>query len=91
MGHLIMWAFALLCLLDIVRADVVLQNFTNPDHPLPTYSIYKNKDIFIAFNVWGIIIAAVCSYSLWKNLRMLFLISLLLLIVLMFYPYFSVR
>lgn len=91
MGHVIVWVYAGLCLLDIVRADVILQNFTDPKYTLPTYSIYRSKDFFIAFNVWGIITAGIFSYSLWQNIRILFLISLLMLIVLMFYPYFSVR
>ncbi len=91
MGHVIMWVYALLCLLDIVRADVVLQNFAEHRETLPTYSIYTSKAFFIAFNFWGIVVALVCSYSLWKNIRLLFFITLLLLMVLMFYPYWSVN
>lgn len=53
------------------------------------YSIFASYKFFVAYHVWGIIIAVVTTYALWKETRMLFWISLLLLMILMFYPYFT--
>lgn len=53
------------------------------------YSIFSSKGFFIAYNVWGIILAGVAIYSLWKKQQKLLLISLIVLMALMFYPYYS--
>lgn len=53
------------------------------------YSIFASQKFFIAYHVWGIILPIVCTYAMWKETRMLFFISLLLLMLLMFYPFFT--
>jgi hypothetical protein len=41
------------------------------------------------YHVWGIVLAILCTYTMWKDIRILFMISLLLLMLVMFYPYFT--
>lgn len=53
------------------------------------YSIYASKNFFIAYHVWGAILAVLCSVSLWRRSNRLFMISLLLFLILAFYPYFT--
>ena len=53
------------------------------------YSIFSSEKFFLAYHVWGILMAVVATYALWKETKMLFWISLLLLMLLMFYPYFT--
>lgn len=53
------------------------------------YSIFSSKNFFIAYHIWGIVIAIVCIYALLKEIRMLFMIGLLLMTLIMFYPYFT--
>ncbi|HHG85004.1 MAG TPA: hypothetical protein ENJ82_09695 [Bacteroidetes bacterium] len=53
------------------------------------YSIYSSKGFFIAYHLWGILLAVVTMYSMWKEIRMLFMTSLLLMMIVMFYPYFT--
>jgi energy-coupling factor transporter transmembrane protein EcfT len=53
------------------------------------YSIFSSEKFFLAYHIWGIILPIVCTYGMWKETRMLFFISLLLLMLLMFYPFFT--
>ena len=53
------------------------------------YSIFSSEKFFLAYHVWGILMAVVATYALWRETKMLFWISLLLLMLLMFYPYFT--
>lgn len=86
-AHLIILFYAAFNLLFLLRADVILAQFKDQD--VGKYSIYNDKAIFLAYHAWGIIVPLVCSYALWKNLRMLFFISLTLLILVMFYPWLT--
>lgn len=53
------------------------------------YSIFSSQNFFIAYHVWGIVISIVCIYGMYKENRMLFMVGLLLITLIMFYPYFT--
>ncbi len=53
------------------------------------YSIFSSEKFFLAYHIWGILVAIMATYAMWTEAKMLFWISLLLLILLMFYPYFT--
>jgi hypothetical protein len=53
------------------------------------YSIYSTEKFFLAYHIWGILMAVVATYAMWKEAKLLFWISLLLLMLLMFYPVFT--
>lgn len=53
------------------------------------YSIFSSEKFFLAYHIWGILMAVIATYAMWKETKMLFWISLLLLMLLMFYPYFT--
>ena len=53
------------------------------------YSIFSSKNFFVAYHVWGIVISLVCIYAFAKENRMLSMIGLLLMTLIMFYPYFT--
>lgn len=86
-GYVILGTFAAFNVLTLVLMGKMFPEF-GPEIAGP-YSIMASKGFFIAYHVWGIAIALICMYSLWKNQRGLFMISLLLMMILMFYPYFS--
>lgn len=50
------------------------------------YSIFSSREFFIAYHIWGIILGGLCIYAIAKKIRILFLITLLLLLLVMFYP-----
>ena len=53
------------------------------------YSILASKGMFIGYNVWAIILSAVNAVTLLLKQRLLFLISLLLLLIIFVYPFFT--
>ena len=53
------------------------------------YSIYSSKSFFIVYHIWGIVLCILGMYALWKNSRRLFMITLFLLLLVMFYPWFT--
>jgi hypothetical protein len=53
------------------------------------YSIFVSKQFFITYHVWGIVLSVLCTYAMWKEIRVLFMIVLLLLMLVMFYPYYT--
>ena len=84
-GSLIIGSFAVLNVLTLFMAD----RFPLGDKSYGEYSIYSSKEFFFVYHIWGIVLAVICIYAMWKEIRMLFMISLLLLCVVMFYPYFT--
>ncbi|MFN8396929.1 MAG: hypothetical protein U0176_20050 [Bacteroidia bacterium] len=53
------------------------------------YSIFSSEKFFIVYHIWGIALSILCIYTMWKDIRLLFMISLFLLMLVMFYPYFT--
>jgi len=53
------------------------------------YSILASEGMYIGFNVWAIVLSAVNAITLMLKQRTLFLISLLLLLIIFLYPYFT--
>ncbi len=73
---------------------ITLLTFANAKYPFGPevagpYSIFSSEKFFIAYHVWGILMAIMATYAMWKEAKLLFWISLLLLMLLMFYPYFT--
>lgn len=84
-GTIIIGSFAILNIITLFMAD----RFPLGDKSFGEYSIYSSAEFFYVYHIWGIILAGVCVYAMWKEIRMLFMISLFLLCVVMFYPYFT--
>lgn len=84
-GTIIIGSFALLNVLTLFMAD----RFPLGDKSFGEYSIYSSAEFFYVYHIWGIVLAVVCVYAMWKEIRLLFMISLFLLCVVMFYPYFT--
>ena len=85
MGFAMLTVLVVTNLLVIIRADQV--PFGRPEYG--QYSIYASKKIWIAYHVWGIITAiGIMATWIFKQ-RLLFMVFLLLLLILMFYPYFT--
>ena len=53
------------------------------------YSIFSSREFYLVYHIWGIVLAAVAVYTMWKEISRLFMISLFLLCLLMFYPYLT--
>lgn len=85
MGHILIWFFALSSVLDLI----IINRWQFGPDPESPYSIFSSRSVFIAYQIWTIILCGVTSYSLWKKHRMLFLISTLLLLIVIFYPTFT--
>jgi hypothetical protein len=86
-GTVVFLTFALFNILTLVTLSSIEYPF-GPAVAGP-YSIYASKNFFIAYHVWGIIMPFIATYAMWREAKMLFWISLLLLILLQFYPYFT--
>lgn len=85
-GSIIFLSLAVFNLIDLI---FTMDNYGFGPEVAGPYSIFSSKKFFIAFHVWGIALAIICTYSMWKEIRILFMISLLLMLLLMFYPYFT--
>lgn len=88
------WVGTVVFLSFAVFNVITLLTFGNYSYPFGPevagpYSIFSSEKFFVAYHVWGIILAIVCTYAMWKDVRILFMISLLLLMIVMFYPYFT--
>ena len=84
-GYLILGSFAIFNVISIVLAD----RFPIGQEGVGKYSIYSSTEFFIVYHAWGIVLAGIVMYAMWKEIRGLFTISLLLLMVVMFYPWFT--
>ena len=84
-GTFVMGTFALF---NVVTLFLV-NRFPIGDLSYGEYSIYASKGFFMAYHIWGIVLCVVCIYAMWKEIRLLFMVTLLLLIMVMFYPYFT--
>ncbi|MEM7036172.1 MAG: hypothetical protein AAF570_04260 [Bacteroidota bacterium] len=85
MGYLIMGTYVVFNTLMIFLAD---QYPFGPEVAGP-YSIYSSKSFFIVYHVWGMILCLLGMYAMWKEIRTLFMIVLFLLLIVMFYPWFT--
>jgi hypothetical protein len=85
LGHVMIWWFALDKLIALLLINRMSFGSLGPDD----YSIFSSRSAFIAWHVWGIIVGAVTSYAMWKKHRMLFMIGVLLMLIVQFYPYFT--
>jgi hypothetical protein len=85
-GTVIFLSFAIFNLIDLL---FLMDRFEFGPDVAGQYSIYSSQKFFIAYHIWGIAMAIVCTYAMWKEVKILFLISLMLLMLLMFYPYFT--
>jgi hypothetical protein len=86
MGTVIFLSFAIFNIIDLL---FTMEHYDfGPDVAGP-YSIFSSQKFFIAYHIWGIVMAIACTYAMWKEIRILFMVSLLLLMLLMFYPYFT--
>lgn len=83
-GYLILGAYAAGNLLFIFRTEAF-----DFGPQFGAYSIYSSEKFFIAYHVWGILLSGVMAYAMWKEIRILFMTSLMLLLIVMFYPYFT--
>jgi hypothetical protein len=86
-GSIILGTYAFFNLITLLLMNRMFPTFS-PELFGP-YSIMASKQVFIAYHVWGIILALITIYAMWKDLKNLFLIGLLLTTIVMFYPYFS--
>ena len=86
-GSVVFMSFALFNVMTLVFFDFDGYPF-GPEVAGP-YSIFVSKKFFIVYHVWGIVLAVLCTYTMWKEIRILFMISLLLMMLVMFYPYFT--
>lgn len=85
MGHILFWSYAAVNMLYVFRAHI----WEFGPEIAGEYSIYSSKNFFIAYHIWGAILAGICSFTLWKKNTRLFMIALFLFLVVMFYPYFT--
>src|SRR3989338_7973758 len=81
--------FLSLAIFNIIDLTFTIDNYEFGSDVAGPYSIFSSKKFFIAYHVWGIIMAVLCTYTMWKEIRILFMVSLLLILLLMFYPYFT--
>ncbi|MEM0998035.1 MAG: hypothetical protein AAGN35_13180 [Bacteroidota bacterium] len=84
-GYLILGTYAIFNVISIA----LVNRFPIGDVGVGKYSIYSSQEFFIVYHVWGIVIAIVVMYAMWKEVRGLFMISLLLMMIVMFYPWFT--
>lgn len=88
-GYLILITFAIGNLLSIIRIDVIEERTGFGPEIAGEYSIFASRNFFLAYNAWGIILAGVTAYAFWKKIRGLLYVGILLLLIVMFYPYFT--
>ena len=68
--------------------DLILVNqITFDPTKFGPYSIMARKEIYIAYNFWAILLPLVNGYALIKKQKTLFLITLLLLLLVVTYPF----
>jgi hypothetical protein len=84
-GFLILATYAIFNVFSIVLVD----RFPIGEEGVGKYSIYSSSEFFIVYHVWGIVLAIIVIYAMMKEIRGLFMISLLLMMVVMFYPWFT--
>ncbi len=53
------------------------------------YSIFSSRAFFNAYHIWGFVLSAVVLYGMWKEVRLIFMVGLMLLTLQMFYPWFT--
>jgi hypothetical protein len=88
------WVGTVVFLSFAVFNVITLATFAKIDYPFGPevagpYSIFSSEKFYLAYHVWGIIVAISATYAMWKEAKLLFWISLLLLMLLMFYPVFT--
>jgi hypothetical protein len=86
-GTVVFLAFAIFNVLMLVTN--VQGNFKFGPEVAGPYSIFSSSKFFLAYHIWGILVPIVATYAMWKEAKMLFWISLLVLMLLMFYPVFT--
>ncbi len=86
-GTMVFLTFALFNIITLLTISNSKMPF-GPEIAGP-YSIFSSEKFFLAYHIWGILMAVIATYAMWKETKMLFWISLLLLMLLMFYPYFT--
>lgn len=55
----------------------------------PPWSIFASQKFFLAYQIWTILICGVAAFSVWKKHKLLTYISFFILLILLFYPYFT--
>ena len=85
MGYLIMGSYVVFNIMMIFLAD----KYPFGKEVAGPYSIYSSKGFFITYHIWGIGLCLLGIYAMWKDVRRLFMICLLLLLIVMFYPWFT--
>ena len=93
-SKLMKWAGSVIFMSFALFNVITLLTFANSDYPFGPevagpYSIFSSKKFFIVYHIWGIVLAILCTFTMWKEIRILFMISLLLMMLVMFYPYFT--
>lgn len=84
-GYLVIGSFAVFNIFMLFIPD----RFPIGDLSYGRYSIYSSLEFYYAYHLWGIALGAICIYAMAKEVRMLFMVSMFLLMVVMFYPYFT--
>lgn len=88
-GFLMLAVFIIGNVISLIRVDYIQENMGFGPEIAGKYSIFASRGAFIAYNVWGIVVAVLTGYAFYKKIRILFLIGMLLMIILLFYPYFT--
>lgn len=84
-GYLILGSYAIFNVISIF----LVNRFPIGLEGTGKYSIYSSKEFFIVYHAWGIVLAVVVIYAMKNEIRRLFLIGLFLMMVVMFYPWWS--
>ena len=84
-GYLILGSYAIFNIISIALVD----RFPIGMEGAGKYSIYSSKEFFIVYHAWGIALAIILIYAMAKEIRRLFMITLFLMMVVMFYPWFT--
>ena len=66
---------------------VLVNQITFDPEKFGPYSIMARQEIYIAYNVWALILSLVNGYAMLKKQRTLFLITLLLMLIVFTYPF----
>jgi len=88
-GFLMLAVFVAGNVISLLRVDYIEQNMGFGPEVAGEYSIFASRGAFIAYNAWGILVAVLTGYAFYKKIRILFLIGMLLMLILLFYPYFT--
>jgi hypothetical protein len=84
-GYLILGSYAVFNVISIILVD----RFPIGAEGIGKYSMYSSKEFFIVYHAWGIVLAVLVIYAMKNEIRRLFMIGLFLMMVVMFYPWFT--